>query len=222
MAIPECSRASVKFSKGTQALYKLLGFNDKNENGIIEKPSIWNLWTANEGYKEEVDINKDGKITETEVKYYIRNIKKISPEEEQMLVNNINNKTSEPSIPETKENISTYYADAVKHDDLGVIYNKLGKLEDAKNEFTKAISQFDKTVCLTNKYKAIIPKYKEAVQFTNLSCANAHLLLGMNYIHQGKGENAGDLNPMLIMLGEQEIETAYRINPMLMKLNEQK
>jgi hypothetical protein len=66
-----CSRQKVKPSKETQALYKLLGFNDKNENGIIEKPSFSNFWTADEGYKEEVDTNKDGKITGAEIYYYL-------------------------------------------------------------------------------------------------------------------------------------------------------
>jgi Leucine Rich repeat len=81
MIITGCSR--IKASKGTEALYKLCGFNDKNENGTIEKPSISNLWLADEGYRSEADINGDGKIVEAEAKYYLRNLENVSPEDKQ-------------------------------------------------------------------------------------------------------------------------------------------
>ncbi|MFH1387263.1 MAG: hypothetical protein ABIH50_06335 [bacterium] len=64
------------------ALYKLLGFNDVNQDGIIEKKSVWNLWTE-ENYNEKADIDGDGEITEAEAKYYLLTKSDISKEEKQ-------------------------------------------------------------------------------------------------------------------------------------------
>ncbi len=81
MIITGCSRP--KASKETEALYKLCGFNDKNEDGVIEKSIIPHIWPAKEGYKEEADINKDGKIVEAEAKYYLWSLANISLGEKQ-------------------------------------------------------------------------------------------------------------------------------------------
>jgi hypothetical protein len=68
--ISDSSRIS-KVSSNTQALYKLLGFNDKNGNGIIETD-------LDENYDQDADINKDGKIVEAEAKFYLQNLDRIS------------------------------------------------------------------------------------------------------------------------------------------------
>ena len=78
MAIAGCSRAPNKVFIQPQALYKTLGFNDKNDDGVIEKKSIGTLW-RDEGYKPEADINGDGKIVETEAKYFLQNQSNIKP-----------------------------------------------------------------------------------------------------------------------------------------------
>jgi hypothetical protein len=70
-------------SQNTIALYKLLRLDDKNRNGVIEKSSIWHPFRR-ENYREEIDINMDGKIVEAEAKYYLQNLENISPEEKQM------------------------------------------------------------------------------------------------------------------------------------------
>jgi Ran GTPase-activating protein (RanGAP) involved in mRNA processing and transport len=64
----------------TQTLYKLCGFDDMNGNGIIEEPSISNGWKTKEGYKEEADINRDGKIIAAEAKYYLWSLANIRTE----------------------------------------------------------------------------------------------------------------------------------------------
>ena len=64
-----------------QTLYKICGFDDVNGNGVIDKPSLSNGWQADEGYKEEADINKDGKIIATEAKYYLWHLAKTSSKE---------------------------------------------------------------------------------------------------------------------------------------------
>jgi hypothetical protein len=69
-----------KVSGNAQALYKLLGFNDKNRNGIIERTSDPDL---NEGYDEAADLNKDEKIVVAEAKYYLQNREDISPKQKQ-------------------------------------------------------------------------------------------------------------------------------------------
>jgi hypothetical protein len=46
-------------------LFKRVGCEDKNGNGVIDKPSIWNLGIK-EGYKNELDSNKDGEINPQE------------------------------------------------------------------------------------------------------------------------------------------------------------
>jgi hypothetical protein len=76
------SQASI-VSQKNQALYKLLGFNDTNGNGIIEKPSMSNAWRAKEGYIERPDINRDGKIIIAEAKYYLWSLTNISLKEKQ-------------------------------------------------------------------------------------------------------------------------------------------
>jgi hypothetical protein len=81
MVMIGCARQ--KTYKETQALYKLCGFNDKNENGTIEKPSISNLWLADEGYNKKADINDDGKIVEAEAKFYLWSLLITSPGEKQ-------------------------------------------------------------------------------------------------------------------------------------------
>ena len=65
-----------RVSNNAQSLYKLLGFNDKNQNGIIEKDS-------DENYKEDADINKDRKIVEAEARFYLKSMKNIDPKVKQ-------------------------------------------------------------------------------------------------------------------------------------------
>lgn len=49
-------------------VFQALGFDDKNKNGIIENKFL--KWKQ-EGYKEEADLNRDGKIVEAEAKFYL-------------------------------------------------------------------------------------------------------------------------------------------------------
>jgi hypothetical protein len=78
MVISGCTRTKV--SQQTQALYKRLGFNDKNENGTIEKALLLNLW-SNESYSEDADLNMDGKIVEAEAKFYLWSLSNITLDE---------------------------------------------------------------------------------------------------------------------------------------------
>ena len=80
MIISGCTRT--KPNPKTQALYTLLMFKDKNENGTIEKASILNLWT-DEGYDEEADLNMDGKIVEAEAKFYMWSLSNIALKDKQ-------------------------------------------------------------------------------------------------------------------------------------------
>lgn len=57
-------------SEEAKSVFELCGFEDKNNNGVIEKASWENLW-KNEGYDRSADINKDGKITAAEAKFYL-------------------------------------------------------------------------------------------------------------------------------------------------------
>jgi hypothetical protein len=75
MAGPQVSNVN----SNTQALYKRIGFDDKNKNGVIEKPSIWNRWIK-ENYLEDADIDKDGKMVAAEAKYYLRKMNTASQE----------------------------------------------------------------------------------------------------------------------------------------------
>jgi hypothetical protein len=77
--------ACAPVSSKTHNLYRLAGFNDANDNGVVEdvgKPSIGNLWNLfrNEGYNPVADIDGDKRIIEAEAKYYIRTCKDIRPE----------------------------------------------------------------------------------------------------------------------------------------------
>jgi len=63
-------------------VFKAAGFNDRNNNGIIEKKSWRNLWRE-EGYTGNADINQDRKIVEVEAKYYLRNLQSVSPKVKQ-------------------------------------------------------------------------------------------------------------------------------------------
>ena len=78
--IAGCSRVPNNASNQTKALYKKLGFNDKDNDGIIEKKSVLNLW-IDENYKEKADINGDGKIIEAEAKYYLQNLENAKPKD---------------------------------------------------------------------------------------------------------------------------------------------
>jgi hypothetical protein len=78
MVISGCARTKV--SQQTQALYKRLGFKDKNENGAIEKASFLNIW-SNEGYSEEADLNIDGKIVGAEAKFYLWSLSNVTLDE---------------------------------------------------------------------------------------------------------------------------------------------
>lgn len=71
-----CGRVPNRNSKETQALFKRLGFEDKDQDGMIEKKSVWNLWT-DEKYTPDADIDGDGKILSAEAKYYLRNLETI-------------------------------------------------------------------------------------------------------------------------------------------------
>ena len=55
------------------SLYSLLGFKDKNSNGIIQKRS-WRTLFRDEGYKPEADLNGDGQIDMIEAKYYLQSL----------------------------------------------------------------------------------------------------------------------------------------------------
>jgi hypothetical protein len=54
-------------------IFSEAGFDDKNNNGIIEK-RVKGAVMAEEGYNEEADINLDGKITVPEAKLYLRQL----------------------------------------------------------------------------------------------------------------------------------------------------
>lgn len=60
-----------------QELYESLGFQDKNDNCIIEKQSFFGAW-RDEGYDKAAaaDINGDGKLVPAEVRYYLHQILK--------------------------------------------------------------------------------------------------------------------------------------------------
>lgn len=68
MGCSGCGCTSVTLSPEMQELYKALGFNDKNADGIIEEQWIFGAW-RNEGYDYRADLNEDKKITEVEAKY---------------------------------------------------------------------------------------------------------------------------------------------------------
>jgi hypothetical protein len=73
----------LKACNGQQALNKLCGFDDANGNGIIEKLSFSKLWQSDERYKEEADINNDGKIFSAEAKYYLWSLTNITLKDKQ-------------------------------------------------------------------------------------------------------------------------------------------
>lgn len=60
-------------------LFRLCGFKDKNEDGIIKKVSFFDASAEEEGYVPQADIDSNGRITEAEAKYYIRGLKNVSP-----------------------------------------------------------------------------------------------------------------------------------------------
>jgi hypothetical protein len=71
-------------SSNTQALYKRLGFYDKNRDGVIKKTSKWDiLGFFDENYIETADLDGDGKIVEAEAKYYLQNMISIKPDVKQ-------------------------------------------------------------------------------------------------------------------------------------------
>lgn len=54
-----------------QQVYQALGFDDKNHDGVIKKKGCWGLCDAGEGYKPEADIDSDGILVGTEIRYYL-------------------------------------------------------------------------------------------------------------------------------------------------------
>jgi hypothetical protein len=60
-------------------IFKAAGFNDLNQSGAIEKEAFDNCWRR-EGYIDQADINKDGKIDVVEAKYYLSKLGSVKPE----------------------------------------------------------------------------------------------------------------------------------------------
>ena len=78
-----CTRIKKIIDPQVQGLFKTLGFTDKNENGVIDKPSLRNLWSAKENYKKEADLDNNGEISVAEAKYYLLTLKDIPVKEKE-------------------------------------------------------------------------------------------------------------------------------------------
>jgi len=94
-------------------LYKVLGFNDKDKSGFIEKKPFWKLWEK-EGYKKEADIDEDGKLIGAEIRYYLHYLHYVEENDNKEIEELEELKQENPFSEEDQKVVSVMFAENKK------------------------------------------------------------------------------------------------------------
>lgn len=138
---------SAEAVSSTSSLYSILGFNDKNKNGVIEKRSWRTLSFRDEGYKLEADLSGDGQINVIEAKFYLQNLPHIDRQTKTLFALTMDEKrsifiirlTKARAIPSQQDRFAAILSLANEMRGLGFPISEAGKIyEEAANIIKKA------------------------------------------------------------------------------------